>query len=45
MQIENDQDQVHRFQYIYFQNFKIHVQVIMYHFEHTNQDNYLYFYY
>ena len=39
MQIKNELDQVHIFQYIYFESFQIHLQAIMYHFEHINHDN------
>ena len=45
VQIENEEDQVHLFQCVYFLSFQIHLQVILYHSEHTNHDNHLYFYY
>ena len=33
---KNDQHKVHIFQYIYFETFQIHLQVIVYRFEHIN---------
>ena len=41
VQIENEQDQVPTFQYIYFESFPIHQKVkkvIKYHFEHIDHD-------
>ena len=38
---KNEQDQVYIFQYIYFESFQIHLQVIMYHFERTSHDTHL----
>ena len=38
VQIKIEQDQGHIFQYIYFQNSQIHLQAIMYHFEHIDHD-------
>ena len=37
--IENEPDQVHIFQYIYFKSVQIHLQELMYHFERRNHDN------
>ena len=36
--IKNEQDQVHIFEYIYFESFQTHLQAIMYHFERTSHD-------
>ena len=36
---KNKLDQVHIFQYTCFQSLQIHLQVIMYRFEHTNRGN------
>ena len=44
VQIENEQDQVNIFQYIYFEIFQIHQKVIKYHFEHIDHDIYLAFF-
>ena len=41
VQIKNEQDQVHIFQNIYFSNFQIHPQAIMYHFELIEDDMHL----
>ena len=39
--IENEQEQVHIFQYICFKNSQIHLQAIMYHYEHIHHDIHL----
>ena len=44
VQIKIEQDQGHIFQYIYFQNSQIHLQAIMYHFEHIDHDIHLDFF-
>ena len=38
MLIETEQDQIHVSQFICFYNSQIHLQAVMYHFEHTNDD-------
>ena len=38
VQIEKEQDPVHIFQYIYFENSQIHLQAVMYQFEHIDHD-------
>ena len=43
MQVKNELDQVHIFQYIDIKCFQIHLQAIMYHFECINHDNNQYF--
>ena len=41
VQRNNELDQVHIFQYIYFYSFQVYQQVIMYRFEQTNRGNHL----
>ena len=38
VQAQNIRDQVHIYQDTYFQNFQIHLQAIMYHFERISHD-------
>ena len=45
MQTINEHDQVHIFQYIYFQNFQIYLQAIIYHFDHIDHDIHLGFHF
>ena len=41
VQTRNERDQVHIFQYTCFESFQIHLQAIMYRFEHTSHDNHI----
>ena len=38
VQTKNKLDQIHMFQHIYFEILQIHLQLIMYHVEHTNHE-------
>ena len=38
VQTKNEQDQVHIFQYTYLKSFQIHLQAIIYRFEHIDHD-------